>query len=483
MGIINNYEPKDVFGFFEEICSIPHGSYNVKRISDYLVSFANERNLKVIQDDALNVIIYKPAQHMTGEPVIIQGHMDMVAVKTDSSDKDLEKEGLELEVNGDYITARDTSLGGDDGIAVAYALALLDSKDIPHPPLEVVITVNEEVGMLGADALDASVLSSKMMLNIDSEDEGVFTVSCAGGQCNICHIPVSKKEYSGETVKICISGLKGGHSGVDINKGRLNANVLAGRLCKAVTESSHDANIGIVKISGGEKDNAIARFSEVILHIGNEATTDKAINALKAEYEAVKKEYSSVEPDIKMDIHRENGEGYAIIPEDSKKIIDAIISLPDGVVRMNPDMDGMVQTSLNMGVISTNNEEIVITTLLRSSNDSEKEYLSKRVEAIVSCANGYIEYQGVYPGWNYKPESRLRDIMVQVYENQYGEKPVVEGIHAGLECGLFASKIEGLDCISFGPQINDIHTTNEALSISSVKRTWELIKETLLLIK
>lgn len=479
MGVLDNYEPKQVFKYFEEICGIPHGSGNVDKISEYLVNFAKERNLKYRQDEKKNMIIWKDGNFTEGsniskEPVIIQGHMDMVAVKTDDCKKNLEEEGLDLEIiEGDFISAKGTSLGGDDGIAIAYALALLDSEDIPHPPLEVVITVDEEVGMLGADYLDTSDLKGKTLLNIDSEDEGVFTVSCAGGATNLCHIPFVKEPFEGIKVKFKISGLMGGHSGVDIGLGRLNAISAVGRLLDSVREF----NMRLASISGGEKDNAIARFCEAEIVV-DEAQLEQVVAELNSVSEQIREEYNTVENGYEMNIVCANDTIISACPDDAStnNLIDILISMPNGVIRMNPNIENMVQTSMNLGVIKTEESEIMLTASLRSSNNSEKNFLSRRVKAIVENVNGTIEAEGVYPGWAYRENSKLRDKMIAVYEEQYGEKPIVEGIHAGLECGLFADKIKDLDCISFGPRIDDIHTTSEKMSISSVERTWKLLK-------
>lgn len=478
MSILQQYEPKEVLRYFEEICAIPHGSFNLDKISDYLTEFAKRRSLKFIQDEKKNVIIFKNGQGICkdNDPVIIQGHMDMVAVKTADCRKDLEKEGLDLEVTKDgFLKAKGTSLGADDGIAVAYALALLDSDTIPHPPLEVVITTNEEVGMLGADYIDVSMLKGQILLNIDSEDEGIFTVSCAGGEANICHIPGLRKKIAGSLINIKIDGLIGGHSGVDINQGRLNAISALGRILNAIKD-----RYAIVSIEGGEKDNAIARFAGASI-VADKVDNEHIIDDILKISQLIKEEYATVETDIDINVKAcdENKEYEAFDYDDSNKIAATLICLPNGVIRMNPDIEDMVQTSVNLGILSANKDEVTVTALLRSSNDSEKTYLSERIQALVSFAGGYVEKEGIYPGWAYNPESKIRDVMELVYKKQYGQKPVSQGIHAGLECGLFAAKINGLDCISFGPRIDDIHTTKEKLDIESVSRTWNLIKDTL----
>lgn len=486
MGILSSYEPTRVFQYFEEIAAIPHGSGNTTAISNYLVDFAKSHGLKYRQDEMGNVIIWKAATAGYEErpTVIIQGHMDMVAVKEAGCSKNLETEGLDLEIDGDYISARATSLGGDDGIALAYALALLESDDISHPALEVVITVDEEVGMLGAGGLDTSDLRGKIFINIDSEDEGIFTVSCAGGQTDICNIPIQTDCLSGTVVDLKITGLQGGHSGVDINKGKANANKIMARLLANVLEQ----NIRLVSIDGGEKDNAIPRSSESKFYIDSDFFKNpndysclnpnilKITNALTIAFDAVKKEYADTEPDINMDLSFWDLKDVAVIGDiETRAIIDILNNCPNGVQNMDPDMPDMVQTSLNLGIIRTEAESINVTISLRSSIEEEKAKLHESLQKLFGGISANITVQGKYPGWQYRNNSLLRNTMVDVYESLYGKKPVVEGIHAGLECGIFASKIDDLDCISFGPQMYDIHTTNEKLSISSTERNWQLL--------
>ncbi|MDO4977625.1 MAG: aminoacyl-histidine dipeptidase [Eubacteriales bacterium] len=478
MGVLTTYEPKEVLTFFEEICGIPHGSGNVTMISDYLVNFAKERGLKYRQDDAKNVIIWKDgtAGYENSAPVIIQGHMDMVAVKESGLEKDMKTEGLDLEVlDGDWISAKGTSLGGDDGIAVAYGLALLDSDSIPHPPLEVVITVDEEIGMLGAAAMDCSDLKGRLVLNIDSEEEGIFTVSCAGGLSTICRIPYDSEEKTGTIVNVKLSGFCGGHSGVEINKGRLNSNIVMGRLLQA----ADDESLQLVTISGGEKENVISPVSEAKLLIAPEKA-DLFLDAFQAEFALIKEEYKTVESGLQVTICKEENQTVSCFTKEStEKIIAILMNIPNGIQRMNPDMPEMVQTSLNLGVVETVDGMVVLTNGLRSSSDSEKMYLLHRMESFIGLFGGSVEVEGNYPGWEYRAESYLRDICLAVYREQYGDEPVVEGIHAGLECGLFASKMDDLDCISYGPNMRDIHSFKELLSISSVGRTWELTKNIL----
>lgn len=482
MTALNNCEPQKVFQYFEEICSIPHGSRNVEKISNYLVDFARQRNLKVRQDEEYNVIIWKNASagYENAEPVIIQGHMDMVAVKEQDCVKDLEQEGLDLEICGDYLSAKGTSLGGDDGIALAYALAILDDDRISHPPIEAVFTTNEEIGMLGATALDVSDLNGKLLMNIDSEDEGIFTVSCAGGATVKCYIPYKKELISASIIEIRMDGFSGGHSGVEIGKDRLNANQVMGRVLLNVFQK---VGMRLVVLGGGEKDNAIADFAEAAIAVNAEAieTTKKIIEDT---FEEVRKEHQISDPDMKIQLNViEENMFESFSGATTLATVVSLANMPGGVQRMNPEVEGMVQTSLNLGVLRTGEEHVEFTFSVRSSVESEKKYLIEKLKSLTEIFGGTVQVEGDYPGWEYKSDSKLRDVMVEAYRNLYNREPVIEGIHAGLECGIFADKIPHLDAVSFGPQMKDIHTTKEVLSISSVERTWELILKTLEMLK
>ena len=478
MRILENLEPKEVFYFFEEICNIPHGSGNIDAISDYLKNFAEERGLFCIQDEVKNVIIVTEATpgYEKEEPVILQGHMDMVAVKKPDCDIDMKKEGLRLAFNGDKVYAEGTSLGGDDGIAVAYALALLDAKDIPHPRLEVVITVDEEVGMDGAFAVDLSMLKSKRLINLDSEDEGIFLTSCAGGAKAICKLPLVRENTVGIAYRVKIKGLLGGHSGVEIHKERANSNCLMGKL---LWELAKVCNLSLVDVNGGLADNAISRETEALVRIvpGEEAIFAETIEQVES---TMKQEYAVKDPDIQIEVImvQEESNGPAIKGEMLTKAAALLIAMPYGVQAMSADIEGLVETSLNLGILSME-EELRLVYAVRSSLESAKHDLLEKMRAIVMLAGGSIEVLGAYPGWAYRQDSPLRDKMVRVFERMYGKKPKIEAIHAGLECGIISSKIDDLDCISLGPDMNDIHTTEETLSISSTKRVWEYLLEVL----
>lgn len=482
MGILSELEPKKVFQFFEEICSIPHGSHNTDQISRYLVDFAKKRELKYRQDAMGNVVIWKngSAGYENCAPVILQGHIDMVAVKDADCEKNMEKEGLDLMIEDDLILAKGTSLGGDNGIAVAYSLAILDDSSLIHPPVEAVFTVDEEIGMLGADYLDMSDLKGRLFLNMDSEDEGVFTVSCAGGAKVTCHFPYQTEKKDVARLVIKADQFTGGHSGVEIDKGRANANVVMGRILLAVNQRQE---MRLVKMNGGEKDNAIADCCEAVIAVKPEEV-EQAEKTICDIFVNIREEYKTTDPAARLRICKEPSEETEIFTKEATSvIINAIINLPNGIQRMNPEMEGMVQTSLNLGAAETKQGQVELSYAVRSSSENEKQYLIDRITCFTELSGGRTEVTGVYPGWEYKAESRLRDVMISAYKELYKEEPKVEGIHAGLECGLFASRLEGLDAVSIGPQMKNVHTTKEVLSISSAKRTWELILKALEMLK
>ena len=471
---LNDLQPKEVFRFFYEICRIPHGSYNIDAISNYLVAFAKERTLKVRQDEFKNVIIWKPATegYEKEETLILQGHMDMVAVKDAESDIDLEKDPLRLNFKDGCLYAEGTSLGGDDGIAVAYALAILDSDSIKHPALEVIFTVNEEVGMDGAFGIDLSDLKGTRLLNIDSEEEGVLLTSCAGGMRVHAVLPVKRVPFEGTCIEITLSGLKGGHSGAEIHHGRANANHTIGRI---LAELSKKVSFNIVQISGGEKDNAIPLYAEAVLAVKN---PDMAL--IKAELETLESmlnnEYAGKEENILITLRKlENVSAEMVNEASTKSICEYLCAVPDGVIAMSGLNPGFVETSLNLGVLKLTEAGLEADYALRSSIEQSKLFLRDRVDMITRAFGGFCEFSGDYPGWEYKAVSPLREKMIRVYEACYGSSPEVTAIHAGLECGILLEKKKDLDCISFGPDIYDIHTTKERMPVYSVKRTWEYL--------
>ena len=474
MSVLSNLEPRSVFRFFEEITRIPHGSGNVGQISDYLAEFAGEKGLFCIQDELKNIIITKDATPgYENEPaVIIQGHMDMVAVKKPDCDIDMKTEGLRVAVNGDLIYAEGTSLGGDDGIAVAYALALLDSDTVKHPRLEVVITVDEEVGMDGARGIDLSMLTGSRMINLDSEEEGIFLTSCAGGARVHCHLTAVTGETEGMAAEVVLGGLQGGHSGGEIDKERGNSNVLFGRLlCRLAKKLP----VHLIEVEGGLADNAIPRQTRAVIltDAGDREAFCEIVKAVETE---IRSELAVKDPGFYLKAEGfSEGKYVCASVGDTKRIASFLTALPNGVQAMSADMPGLVETSLNLGILRYEKGELLAEFAVRSSVESAKYALIDRVAAVTGLAGGSSDATGDYPGWKYRRNSPLRDKMVAVYREMYGAEPRVEAIHAGLECGILGSKIKDLDCVSLGPDMSGIHTTEETLSIASVRRVWEYL--------
>ncbi|MBR4971369.1 MAG: aminoacyl-histidine dipeptidase [Oscillospiraceae bacterium] len=468
-------EPANVLGYFEEICSMPHGSGNTKIISDYLVKFAQEQGLRYIQDELNDVIIFVPGTCGMEDhaPVIIQGHMDMVCEKDADCPIDMDTEGLDITHDGQYIFAKGTTLGGDDGIAVAFAMALAADKSIPHPPLELVITVDEETGMFGAAGIDLSMLKGRMLLNIDSEEEGIFTVSCAGGARATIHLPVQRKTVYGPAIRLVVGGLQGGHSGVEIHKNRANASKVMGEFMRRIQEKMP---LCLVSFAGGSKDNAIPRTCEVnAVALGLEL---ESINTIASQLQAeIRANYAEPEATIEA-FNADALGGNGLSSEDTAKVTSLLCEVPNAIQAMSDKIPGLVQTSLNLGVAKLG-EELTLTFSVRSSVNQEKQDLLAKLRAIAENYGGSYSQVGEYPAWEYKEDSVLRDTMVEVYQRMYGKAPEVVAIHAGLECGLLGEKLPGLDAVSIGPEMHDIHTSRERLGIASVGRTWEFVQEVL----
>ncbi|MGN0342954.1 MAG: aminoacyl-histidine dipeptidase [Roseburia sp.] len=472
MGVLSHLKPERVFHYFEEICGIPHGSYKEQRISDYLVSFAKEHQLEYWQDDLYNVIIVKEAApgYETVDPIILQGHMDMVCEKESDCNIDFDRDGLKLLVDGDYVKAQGTTLGGDDGIAVAYALAILEAQDIPHPRLEFVCTVCEEVGMEGATGIDVSMLKGHRLLNLDSEEEGIFLASCAGGCTAECILPVNRGKISGELLRIRVLDLVGGHSGTEIHKGRGNACLL---LHRVLVELNRQTGIRLVSFDGGSKDNAIPREAEAVVCVQHGQEAQRLVEETVTE---ITGEYIATEPALRIVTERMKGEDReALTVESTASLLTLLAALPNGVQTMSADIPGLVETSLNLGILCLEENALHLFYSVRSSVGSAKEYLLHRMAVVTENMGGRVHYTGKYPAWEYRRDSVFREKMIQIYRELFGTEPKVEAIHAGVECGILAGKLPDLDCISMGPDILDVHTPAERLSISSTERMWRFI--------
>lgn len=483
MKVLQNLEPKLVFDFFEKISDIPRGSGNEKAISDYLLKFGKELGLETIQDEALNIIIKKPASkgYENAPTVIIQGHMDMVCEKNNGTDHDFEKDPLKLRIVDDYIYATDTTLGADNGIAVAYGMALLADNNIPHPALEILITTDEETGMSGAMAICKDNLDGKLLINLDNEEEGELLVSCAGGVRTNSSVKIEWQDKTNKNdLAINISGLKGGHSGMDIIKERGNSNKILGRILKALSE---EVEFNIVKINGGSKNNAIPREAEVIISVdaSNVNKVTSIVNDLTAVFS---NELKSQDPELKISVNKSTvNETKEFNKATTEKVINLLYLYPNGVNTRSTEIDGLVESSTNLGVLSTGEDYVEFDSAVRSSVPSLKKEIELRIKTITEILGAEFSSKSDYPGWEYDPNSKMREICQKVYKDMAGKEAKIVAIHAGVECGLFNEKLGNLDMISFGPNLYDVHTPQEHMSITSVKNTWNYLLKVLAEIK
>ncbi len=475
MAVLEGLKPEKVFRYFEAICQIPHGSGNTKELSDWLIAFAKERGLECYQDDLNNVIIIKEASagYENAEPVIFQGHMDMVCDKTADCTKDMAREGLDLVIDGDVIYAKDTTLGGDDGVGVAFMLAILDDDSLKHPRVETVFTTDEETTLGGAEGIDVAPLKGKRFINLDSEDEGILTVGCAGGVACIATLPITREAYEGQTFRIDMTGFQGGHSGMEIIKGQENAPKTMGRLLYELQEL---AGARIVAIESGVADNVIpvSATSRFVSPDGSK------VREIFAQYDEIFHHEFKSDPDFNMELTEEDAGG--LLPMDAlsgQKVLAYLCGTPNGIEKMTKGIDDLPQTSLSLGKVRTAEDSVEYIFCIRSSVDTEREMLARRLENQLHVLGGTMRREGTYPGWEYAPVSPLRELVCQVYRDQTGQEMKIEAIHAGLECGFFSAKIPGLDCVSIGPDVKDVHTTSETFSISSAQRTWDLVVEIL----
>ena len=468
-GVLAGIEPQSVFKYFEQICAIPHGSGNTKMISDYCVEFAKRHGLLCYQDEKNNIIIKKEASqgYEKHPPVIIQGHLDMVCEKEADCDIDFSKDGLDICLNGDMISAKGTTLGADDGIAIAMAMSLLADNTLWHPAIEALFTVDEETGMYGAAALDVSRLNGKMLLNIDSEVEGVLTAGCAGGARTDIGLPLTRESSCGECFKITLDGFAGGHSGIEIAKSVYNSNIIMGSFLQLL-----EGDWRIADISGGLKDNAIPVLTECVL-VAESQQIDRAVAAFCAKYK------DQIGSDFKIKAESVSPAAVALTSECSKAVSALLGAVPNGVIEMSSDIEGLVQTSLNLGILKIKGDLLCLSFAVRSSVKASKLNLIERLKRVAQDFGCSFEDFAHYPAWEYRKDSPLREKMVSVYERLFGKRPYVDVIHAGLECGILSEKIGDLDAVSFGPDLYDIHTARERMSVSSVGRTYKFLTEVL----
>ncbi len=475
--MLEEIDDKKIFTYFEQISRVPRGSYHNEKISEYLVDFAKEHNLEYRVDEALNVVIKKPASAdcKNQEPVMLQGHMDMVCVSEDGT-HDFLREGLSLRIDGDYIEAEGTTLGGDDGIALAYILAILDCDDYTHPPIEAVFTTDEEVGMDGASALDVSDLKAKRLINIDNEEEGVLLVSCAGGASAGITFSSRKEKMAGKEIVVEVEGLSGGHSGTEIAKHPLNASVFLGRLLY-MARCVHPFQL--IAFEGGDKDNVITRAASA--HLMCREGAEELAGILKESAEVLTREITAAEPEAVFGVSEPSESEKSCFSEEFTETILRFLNLTiTGVQVMSSDVPGMVESSLNLGIAQTEDDGVMLGFSVRSQKKTYRDHMLDQLKWLAESVCGEdtvcrFEIHGRYPAWDYKRDSVLRERMVEEFQKLFGREPRVEGIHAGLECGILSEKIPGLDIVSMGPDILDIHTVNERLCISSARQNFDFL--------
>lgn len=464
-----------VMQFFEEISKIPRGSGNEKAISDYLVNFAKTRNLQAKQDTALNVVIYKPATpgHGNSLPLILQSHMDMVCEKNAGTTFDFLKDPITLRRDGDYLYANGTTLGADNGVGVAISLAVLDSDDLSHPPLEIIFTTEEETTMNGVSALDPSWITARRMINLDSGNDTTFCVGCAGGGRFEFTIPVAREKFANMTCKLLtVRGLLGGHSGAEIHLGKANSIRTLGRALAAL---SKELNIRIISVSGGLKTNAIPREADAVIAMpaGDIGKAEQILSALQ---QTLRTEYKVPDPGITLSLSPTQDQHEAFTPECAEKAISAMLLVPYGVLHMSGDIPNLVETSNNIGVMETTPTVVSLDCALRSSLPTRRLFVQAQVEALAATLGANVSFAHGYPAWTYNPDSPLLAAAVDEYRQMYDKEPNIEAIHAGLECGFMMEKFPDMDIICYCARVYDAHTPNEHLSISSLDQIWKYTK-------
>ncbi len=465
-----------VLEIFEEICRIPHGSGNCGQIAQYCVQFAKQNGLRYHHDKMDNVIIYKEGSKgfKNAKPVILQGHLDMVCQKAPQKDIDFLKEGIMVRREGDFICADGTTLGADNGIAVAMVLSVLEQNDLPHPPIEAVFTTDEEVGMLGAFALDTSLLLGKRLINLDSEEDDTVTVSCAGGSDVAAILPLTRTQKQGECISVTIGGLKGGHSGVEIDKHRVNAAKLMGRLLNDVSQT---VEFDILSVDSGDKANAIPHTATAQLVTQN---TKQLQAALEQSLSVIKVEIAYRESNFGYSVTLQGAGDYAVFSSKEKDdVLYTLACAPNGIMEMSAEIAGLVETSLNLGILQTEKDAMRFQFALRSNKASALRALENTLRRFFSETNASVNVGGQYPPWEYRQNSELQKMYVETYTRLFNKAPKVEAIHAGLECAVFSSAIAGVDCIAMGPTILDAHTTAERLSVSSAQKVYTLVLQLL----
>lgn len=477
--ILGQLKPELLWNHFEEICRIPHPSRKEDKLAEYVVSVAKKNNLQYSRDEFGNVIIRKPAtpgkENLT--PVVMQGHLDMVPEKNSDVDHDFEKDSIKCFVDGDWVRAKGTTLGSDNGIGVAAALAVLESNDLEHGPVEALFTLDEETGLFGAQALKPGFVNGKILLNLDSEEDGALYIGCAGGQNTFVKFKFNQKDVPSSTtaLEIKVVGLKGGHSGLDINTGRGNAIKLMSRL---LHELNYTFGIRLVSINGGSKHNAIPRECFSVIRVPKKFASD-AIAYVERYNKIVQSELVSVEPTLNVTAAETKSKSKVFDKSTAKNLVDSLYSVPNGVIKMSADIAGLVETSTNLAVVVTKGKRVEVTLSQRSSVESEKYDISNSISAFFKLAKAEVEQGDGYPGWKPNIQSPVLATLKNVYNQMYNSEPEVKAIHAGLECGIIKERYPDMDMISFGPTIMGAHSPDERVQISTVDKFWNLLSAVL----
>ena len=469
--VINGYEPGRVFEIFEELCAIPHGSGNEKGIADYIEKFANDRKLFVLRDETGNVFLRKNATegYENTAPVMLQGHMDMVCEKNADSKHDFLRDGLTLKVVDGMLWADGTTLGADNGIAVAMMLALLETNE--HPTLECLFTVEEETGLAGAKGFDCSCVTAKKMINLDSEEEWQVTAGCAGGSRTEVDIAYKSENVPTEytCVDISVTGLSGGHSGAEIHCGKTNAIIAMGRLLSAAYEKN---SFNVVSVTCNGKDNAIARecFATVVTQ-----NADEVIDTVLSEAERIRPELSADDVGFTVSAKKTEAAERMLNNDKTQALVTFLATVKTGVLKMSNQINGLVEYSRNIGVVETDNEKIKLTLSSRSSVEAQLDLSYRELDMLCAAIGADCHHYARYPGWEYAPVSPLRDSYIAAFKELYGKDLSVGVIHAGLECGILSSKMSGMDIISIGPNMYDIHSPDEHLDLASCEKIWKTL--------
>lgn len=477
--ILGKLKPTLLWDHFEELCRIPRPSRKEQKVAEYVISVAKRNNLESSVDDFGNIVIRKPATSgmENRQTVVLQGHLDMVAEKNSDVSHDFDNDPIQPYIDGEWVKAKGTTLGSDNGIGVAAALAVLESKDVEHGPLEALFTLDEETGLNGAQSLKSGFLKASILMNLDSEEMGALYIGCAGGKNTYSKYKFNPEDVPADSIalEVKVTGLKGGHSGLDINEGRGNAIKILSRLLWNLERKYY---IRLAGISGGSKHNAIPRecFSVITLQKNMEKDVINYINNYNT---TVKKELATNEPGLKVESVKSEMPAKVMDTNNQSKLLNALYTIHHGVIAMSPDIEGLVETSTNLAVVTTEDSTVAITTSQRSSVESEKEDIADRVAALFRLAGGEVNQGDGYPGWKPNVNSPILGVLKNTYKELYGEMPEVKAIHAGLECGIINEKYPDMDMISFGPTITGAHSPDEQVNIKTVEQFWELLLKSL----